>query len=265
VPGWGSASGEAVFGGLVDLMGIDPGDVRYFDYRWATTAPGHSSASQSAHIDETAIALNGYIAGLAAETDREIFLVGFSKGGVTVAEMVARWDEGGGGVADVSGAVILDAPMATGMHGLTQSLGDIVGLFPDDGGYDPISCRVGPFWCKDDRAHLGGASGVPVAVVRNPKAWLTNFDDLPEGLRVYDAPDDGPGFLETLATKPWALPARVTEAHDSVLSNPEVAACIVAEMHKPGTCDLEQVGRHPGPAIWPGTKPKWGPAGSVPV
>jgi hypothetical protein len=59
------------------------------------------------------------------------------------------------------------------------------------------------------------------------------------------------------------LPARISEAHEAVLDDPEVARCIVSEMWDPGSCDLPRhepfrwpVWRLPVPAraddgIWP--------------
>ena len=56
--------------------------------------------------------------------------------------------------------------------------------------------------------------------MRNPQAAITNFADVPEGLRVYEASDGGPGFMETLLTRPWDLCSRVTDAHLAVLDDP---------------------------------------------
>ena len=105
-----------------------------------------------------------------ANSDQPVWLVGFSKGGATVAELIAAWDRGlFGPTANVEGAMLLDPPMARGMHGTLQSAGTVVGPVPDDGGYDPVDCSFLWFGCHDDRAHLGDASGVEVIVVRNPR------------------------------------------------------------------------------------------------
>jgi len=239
--------------------------VHYFDYRWAVGTPDHAGATYHATVGETAAALTGYVNGLAS-SGRPVFLVGFSKGGVTVAEAVAEWDRTGFRAPGVSGAVILDAPMAGGPRGWLQSLGSRLGIVPNDGGYDPVDCVVGPLWCRDSRDGLGERSRVPVAVVRNPKAWITNFDDIPDGLRVYDAPDRGSGFLGTMLQRPWSLPSRVFAAHEAVLHDQDVADCIVAEMRTPGTCGLSRAGRPPGPAVWPFTgRLPMSPGGSMAI
>jgi len=256
VAGHGNGSAEGTFADLVALMGLDPADARYFDYRWATGRDGATAASEDAPLDDTVDALNGYLAGVAGE-GRPIHVVGFSKGGVALAELLARWDDAPAlAVASVRGAVLLDPPMAAGLHGEIQSLGRFVGPIPDDGGYDPVQCRFGWLGCDDDREHLGAAAGVAVAVVRNPNAGITNFGAIPAGLRVYEAWDDGPDFVETLLTTPWALPARISQAHEAVLHDEGVAACITAEMRMPGTCDLPAAGRPPLPVLGepPGTR-----------
>jgi hypothetical protein len=90
---------------------------------------------------------------------------------------------------------------------------------------------------------------VEVLVVRNPKAGITNFGDVPDGLRVYDAPDDGPGFLAALLTNPFGIVGRVQKAHESVLSDGRVAECITAEINRPGTCDLPRAESDPTPGF----------------
>jgi hypothetical protein len=146
----------------------------------------------------------------------------------------------------VEGAALLEAPIAKGLQGVVQSVGRHVGFIPDDGGYDPIKCTLGGLVCRDTREHLGRAAGVSVTVVRNPKAGITTFGDHPEGLRVYNASDEGPDFWETGLSSPWNLPSRISEAHESVLRSGAVAECIVAEIEEPGTCDLPVFGRQPG-------------------
>lgn len=247
VSGHGSGSAPGVFAHLVAMMGIDPAQARYFDYRWADGGTDHTRASQGATVDETADALAGYLAGLAA-LGRPMYLVGFSKGGAGVAELVARWDRGQPGAAAVQGAALLDPPMASGIHGFLQSLGTLWGPMADDGGYDPVRCSI---WeCTDSRDRLGEASGVPVVVVRNPQSVVANFADVPEGLRVYEASDGGPGLLETLFTRPWAVAGRLSEAHNAVLHDPRVADCIVAEMRQTGACSLPQAGGGSGSTPW---------------
>jgi hypothetical protein len=256
VAGHGNGSARDTFRDLVGMMGIDPADSRYFDYRWATGQADPRAASEDAALDDAVDALHGYLAGVAGE-GRPIHVVGFSKGGVTVAELVARWDDVPAlAVPRVEGAVLLDPPMSDGVHGFVQSLGRHVGPIPDDGGYDPVDCRLGWLFCDDDRADLGVAAGVTVTVIRNPNAGLTNFGAVPPGLRVHEAWDAGPDLVETLLTRPWALPARISQAHEAVLHDEAVAACIVAEMEAAGSCDLPVAGRPPLPVIvdYPGTR-----------
>lgn len=245
VPGHGQPHGSAAFDDLIEMMDVDAGSVRHFDYRWVEGSDDHSRASEAVGIDEAATALNAYLAGIAADGE-QIYLVGFSKGGTTVAELLADWDDGQWGPSDrVVGAALLDPPMATGVHGWLQSVGRRVGWIPDDGGYDPVQCRFVTLWCDDRRAHLGEAAGVDVVVIRNPRAAITSFGDVPPGLRVYDAPDDGPGPFAQLLRNPFALPGRVSQAHEAVLADPDVADCIVTEIRTPGSCGLTPTGAPP--------------------
>lgn len=243
VSGHGNGSAPGLFSHLVSLMGLDSERARYYDYRWADGGGDHRRASEDATIDETADALDGYLAGL-AEAGRPLYLVGFSKGGCGIAELVARWDRREPGVAHgVVGAALLDPPLASGIHGWLQSVGRAWGPIPDDGGYDPIYCDGDG--CRDTRRHLGEASGVEVMVVRNPQGGITNFADVPDGLRVYEASDGGPGFLQTLFTRPWDLVGRANRAHLAVLDDPRVAQCLAAEIAGTGTCPLPVPGQHP--------------------
>jgi len=248
VSGHGTDSAPGQFAHLVALMGLDPSQVRYFDYRWATGGTDHAGASEDASIDEAADALDGYLAGLSDGSGRPLYLVGFSKGGAGVAELVARWDRGTPDASHgVVGAALLEPPMASGVHGWLQSVGTFWGPLPDDGGYDPIECG---FWsCVDTRDHLGEASGVEVVVVRNPQAGITSFADIPEDMRVYDASDGGPGFFPTLLTHPWDLVSRMEDAHLAVLDDPRVAECITAEAFGSGSCPLPQAGHAPAPGV----------------
>ncbi len=256
VGGHGTA-GAPQFEALIDLMELDPAQTRFFDYRWIVESADPIGASETASVDATADALNAYLAGLGSE-GRPIFLVGFSKGGAGIAELLARWDAGSPvRVSEVRGAVLLDPPLASGLHGWVQSLGRWWGPIPDDGGYDPITCDPR---CRDRRVDLGRAAGVEVLVIRNPKAGITNFDDHPEGLRVIDAPDDGPGPLAAFLGNPFRYPARVSEAHNAVLTDPRVARCIASEIAVPGSCDLPPPRRPAPPGMW-----KEGSHGSISV
>ena len=245
VAGHGTGSATDLFAPLVSLMGLSPDQARYYDYRWADGGRDPQQASEDAPIEVTAAALDGYLAGL-ADTGRPIYLVGFSKGGTGIAELVARWDRQEPGAAHgVVGAALLDPPLASGIHGWLQSVGSLWGPIPDDGGYNPVKC--GWHGCTDTRLHLGESSGVEVVVMRNPEAGITNFADLPEGLRVYDASDGGPGFFATLFTRPWDLVSRVTEAHLAVLDDPRIADCLNAEISGSGSCPRPLAGEAPAP------------------
>ena len=238
VPGHGQGAGADVYGDFVELMGLDPDDARYFDYRWVTGDADPHRASALAPTEQSAASLNAYLAGV-ADGDRPVWLVGFSKGGATVAELIATWDRGvHRPPLDVVGAMLLDPPMARGLHGTLQSAGQVMSGIPDDGGYDPVDCSFLWFGCHDTRANLGENSGIEVIVVRNPRAAVTSFGDRPPGLRVVDAPDDGPGPWGQIMENPLRLFNRLTEAHESVLSDPAVVRCLVAEMHAPGSCPL---------------------------
>lgn len=240
VPGHGQGAGADVYEDFVELMGLDPDDARYFDYRWVTGDADPHRASALAPTEQSAASLNAYLAGV-ADGDRPVWLVGFSKGGATVAELIATWDRGvHRPPVDVVGAMLLDPPMARGLHGTLQSAGQVISGIPDDGGYDPVDCAFLWFGCHDSRAHLGENSGVEVIVVRNPRAAVTSFGDRPPGLRVVDAPDDGPGPWGQIMENPLRLFSRLSEAHESVLSDPAVVRCLVAEMHAPGSCPLDR-------------------------
>jgi hypothetical protein len=256
VAGHGNGSARATFADLVDKMGIDPSDARFFDYRWATGQADATSASQDAPIDDVVDALTGFLAGVAAE-GRPVYVVGFSKGGAAIADMLADWDEAPqAAVAGVTGAALLEPPISNGLHGKIQSLGRFVGFIPDDGGYDPVRCTWGGLLCRDTRENLGKAAGVDVAVIRNPKAGITTFGDHPKGLAVYSASDEGPDFWDVVLGKPWEAPGRAGRAHESVLHSQDVADCITSEMETPGSCGLPVSGRQPGWLIGeiPGTR-----------
>lgn len=242
VPGHGQGSGA--FRRFIELMGLDPGAVRHFDYRWVTGDADPGRASSYAPLHPTAASLNSYLGGVAVE-DRPVWLVGFSKGGAVVAELLAAWDRGlHRPDVDVRGAMLLDPPIASGVHGALQSAGRLIGPIPDDGGYDPVHCSFLAWGCRDSRVDLGRASGVEVLVVRNPRAGVTSFFDRPDGLRVLDAPDAGPGPWGQLLRNPFRIFGRISEAHESVLSDPAVARCLVREMWRPGSCRLQTA---PGP------------------
>jgi hypothetical protein len=237
VPGHGQPQGSEAFADLIEYMGIGDESVRHFDYRLIDGGSSAPKASAGIGIDDAVTGLNAYLAGVAGD-GRDIYLVGFSKGGATIAELVADWDAGRWGPADsVVGAALLDPPIASGPLGWMQSLGRHWGPVPDDGGYNPVQCTFLRFGCADRRVGLGRESSVEVVVIRNPKAAVTSFGDDPVGLRVYDAADDGPTIGGQLLRNPFALPARISQAHDAVLHDRKVADCLVAELRS-GRCDL---------------------------
>jgi hypothetical protein len=238
VPGHNDPQAATVFQRLVDFAGIDPGNVRWFDYRWITGIDDHRLASRLVPVDVAAMSLNSFLAGVAAG-GHPVYVVGFSKGGAAMAHLIAEWDRGLPGPSDaVVGAALLEPPIASGVTGLLQSIGRFWGAIPDDGGYDPLRCTVLRVVCTDTRVGLGGVSGVEVIIIQNPKAGVTNVGVPPPGLRVVQAPDDGPGILQQIIRNPVLLPSRISDAHKAVLRDPKVADCIVAEMWSPGSCGL---------------------------
>jgi pimeloyl-ACP methyl ester carboxylesterase len=221
------------FDDLAQRIGVDGDDVRVFDYRWAWPSDDPIEASQRATADDAADALSAYLAALGAD-GRPIYLVGHSKGGAVITEVVGRWDEHPTvGVAAVVGAAILDPPISSGPLGLLQSLGWLHGNTADDGLFHPVRC--GWTGCRDVRDGLGRKSGVEVVIVRNPDAGFTNFRDRPDGVRVYDLDDGGGGLLGRFPNI-FAMWGRMGEAHNSVLHNDTVAACIAAEAKRVGSC-----------------------------
>lgn len=221
------------FDDLAKRMGVDGEDVRVFDYRWAWPSNDPIEASQRATADDAADALGAYVAALGAD-GRSIYLVGHSKGGAVITDVVSRWDEHPAmAVEAVIGAAILDPPISSGPLGLLQSLGWFHGNTADDGLFDPIRC--GWTGCRDIRNGLGRDSGVEVVIVRNPDAGFTNFRGRPDGVRVYDL-DDGGGSMLGRFPNIFGMWSRMGEAHNSVLHSDTVAACIAAEVKQVGSC-----------------------------
>lgn len=227
------------FDDLAGRIGLGPEDMRVFDYRWAWPSSDPVEASRHAPSSDAADALSSYLAALGSD-GRPIYLVGHSKGGAVITEVVGRWDEHPSmGVEAVVGATILDPPISRGPLGLLQSLGWFHGDTADDGLFDPVRCR----WngCRDIRNGLGERSGVEVVIVRNPDAAFTNFHDQPDGVRVYDLDDGGGSMFERFPSL-IGMWQRMGEAHNSVLHSDTVAGCIAAEARQIGSC------------VWP--KPK---------
>ena len=221
------------FEDLAKRIGVNDVDVRVFDYRWAWPSNDPIEASRRATADDAADALGAYLAALGAD-GRPIYLVGHSKGGAVITEVVGRWDEHPTVAVDaVVGAAILDPPISSGPLGLLQSVGWLHGGMADDGLFDPIRC--GWTGCRDIRDGLGRDSGVEVVIVRNPDAGFTNFRDRPDGVRVYDL-DDGRGGMLSRFPNIFGMWDRMGEAHNSVLHSDTVAACIAAEAKRVGSC-----------------------------
>jgi hypothetical protein len=221
------------FDDLAGMIGLNPQDVRVFDYRWAWPTGDPIEASQRATTDEAADALGAYLAALGAD-GRPIYVVGHSKGGAVITEVVSRWDAVPEiGVDAVVGATILDPPISGGALGLFQSLGWFHGDTADDGLFAPVRC--GWTACRDVRDGLGERSGVEVVIVRNPDAGFTSFRDRPEGVRVYDFDDDGGSMLSRFPNV-IGMWRRMGEAHNSVLHSEIVADCIAAEAGSVGSC-----------------------------
>lgn len=221
------------FGDLARRIGVEPRDVRVFDYRWAWASSDPVEASRWAPTGDAADALGAYLATLGSE-GRAIYLVGHSKGGAVITEVVGRWDARPEiGVDAVVGAAILDPPIAAGPLGLLQSIGWLHGDTADDGLFDPVRCgRTG---CRDIRDGLGERSGVEVVVVRNTDAGFTNFWGRPDDLRIYDL-NDGGGSMFGRFPDLVGMWQRMGEAHNSVLHNDTVADCIASEAQVVGSC-----------------------------
>jgi hypothetical protein len=239
VSGHGS---EAVgtFETLQELMRVEPANVAAFNWEWTAVA-SHVEATKQTEVDEAAHALEAFIGGLARHGG-SIYLVGHSKGAVTITQMLAWWDAYPSRVqSSVVGAALLDPPISGGPLGILQTLGHHLGL-ASDGKFGPMQCLAGE--CRDRREHLGVGSGVSVFVVRNPDAVVTNFHDNPEGLRVYDLDDGGGSATDRILGLDNPLP-RVSEAHSSPLVAPVVAECIVAESWRLGSCEWPKPSRPP--------------------
>lgn len=231
VPGHGGNA--AGFDDLATRMDLDPERIRVFDYRWAHSDPSPENASRWAPTARAADILGFYVREQ-AKLHSQIYLVGHSKGGAVITELVSRWDaDPTRTVPAVTGAAILDPPIASGPLGALQSAGWFVGGAPDDGLFDPVRCDLRG--CRDVREHLGVGAEVEVIAVRNPSADVTNFRDEPEGLRVYDLIDGKAGAL-SLWWDPRQMLGRAGEAHESVLHSDAVADCIRAESTQPGSC-----------------------------
>jgi len=226
------------FDTLVASLGVPPERIVAFDY---SVVDGGGSSEHSSHLVPTtdaAVALDALIRGL-SQDNANIYSIHHSRGGSVGVEMIAGLDDGTRLPIDgYRGAALLDPAIAAGSLGYLQSVGRgssrLAVAIPDDGGFDPIRCADGS--CRDVRQHLGRASGVEVVAIRNPDAEVTNFDDRPQGLRVFDVVDRKVSAWLYGLVHPVLGWKRVTEAHGSVLTDADVAACVVAEIEKPGSC-----------------------------
>lgn len=252
VTGHGNDPGD--FDALRAQMGVDAADAVVFDWRAARLDADHATASKVASIDEAAGDLHSLLSGL-SHLERPIYLIGFSKGGAAIAELVAWWDQDPSLRLDaVYGAALLDPPIAGGPIGLLQGAGRLIPAIPDNGGFHRHRCDDGE--CRDVLDGLGRESGIEVVVIQNPDAMITNLVDPPDSLRVYELHDDGgspaarelipapwePSLAATVPALPllaglWRSGRRAAEAHSSVLEAPQVAACVEAEARSPGSCD----------------------------
>jgi len=218
------------FRDLARRMGLRPEQVRVFDYRMAGPWDDRIAASKEVTVDDAAAVLDVLVRREASRNDR-IYLVGHSKGGAVLAMVLAGWDAGTTPVPDaVVGAALLDPPISSGWLGRLQRLGRYVADVPDNGGFDPLECEGDV--CRDVRAGLGARAGVPVVVVRNRHALVTNFLDRPPGLRVYDVRES-----PWRRFRPQFPPGEeIWAAHTSMLHDDDTAACLAAEATAPGTC-----------------------------
>lgn len=223
---------------LTATMGIPPDRVVAFDY---SSVDGGSSSTDSSHSVRTTDAaqqLDAMIRSL-SEDNANIYSIHHSRGGAVGAEMIADLDEGVRPPIDgYRGAALLDPAISSGVLGAIQSLSGTDALpitwIPDDGGFDPIRGQGADR--RDIRTNLGEASGIEVVTIRNTDAVLPNFWDRPEGLRVYDLPDNRPSAIWYGLVNPLFGMFRSRQAHASVLVSPDVADCLGREVAAPGTC-----------------------------
>lgn len=231
---------------LTALMGVPEHRIVRFDYR--SSAPGATSTEASRHASTAtaSVHLDRLIRSVAARGG-PVYSIHHSKGGAVGVEMIAALDAGvRRPIPEYRGAALLDPAIASGNLGRLQRLGGRITQIPDNGGFDPMRCD--PSGCRDIRENLGVASGVEVIAVRNPDAVFTNFNDEPDGLRVFDLVDDGGSSAWSSWWRPRAFVGRVFEAHSSVLSHRAVAACVKDESLVAGSC--RWTGRKRLPRLW---------------
>ncbi len=218
------------FADLARRMGTPPDRIQRFDYRMVGPWNDPVEASKWVPVDDAADVL-AWLVEREAQRNRRIYVVGHSKGGAVVTQMIANWDAGiGAPPPELVGAALLDPAIAPGGLGALQRVGAAVGDVPDNGGFDPIRCD--PAGCRDVRVDLGRRSGVEVIAIRNRGALVMNFLDHPEGLRVYDVDGPAGGPFDRFVDPLGAL----GDAHRSMLHDDTTARCIAAEANRPGSC-----------------------------
>jgi len=225
------------FGFLVANLDIANDRVVGFDYSAVQRdAPSSTAASRTAPTRAAAAALDELIRDL-AQDNANIYSIHHSRGGAVGVEMIADLDAGVRPPIDgYRGAALLDPAIDRGWMGALQSHASHMGIeqIPSDGGFDPVRCDESG--CVDVRDRLGMNAGVEVVAVRNRDAVLPNFHDEPEGLRVFDLPDNKvSAILYGILFAPWFF-SRSREAHASVLISESVADCIGSEIAEPGSC-----------------------------
>lgn len=219
------------FDRLIDMMDIEGARVVAFDYSSVDGGTDSTTSSRTVSTADSAVALDAFIRQLST-SNSNMYSLHHSKGGAVGVSMIASLDDGTSPPIDgYRGAALLDPAIAAGPLGHLQSAGVGHGWIPDDGGFNPIECSDDG--CVDIRDNLGEASGVEVIAVRNRDALVTNFNARPEGLRIFDVHD---GLPSALLYGALFLP-RIIQAHNSVLSNVDVANCVKAEVSVPGSCE----------------------------
>ncbi len=245
IGGFASSPGNT-FDVLLSSMGIPEEQVANFDWNWDGRFASSEEASRRASIDHGLLTLGAWLSTL--PEDVEISFIGHSKGAVLIAEFLAAQDRVCGYDDRVRTAMLLDPPLAGGVLGQAQSVGEgVFGLVPNDGGFRRT-------WNDgtDKLNDLGRSGDVVVRIIRNPDAMITNVGPAP-GAVMYDLVDDGAGSpldAAISAEVPWyiqMMPSldlasrvsvaarRIGEAHSSIVDDPQVALVTRQEIIAPGS------------------------------
>lgn len=269
IGGFGSTPGTT-FESLLETIGVAENQVENFDWNWDGRFVSSAEASRRASIDQGLLTLRSWLDTL--DPDIEISLIGHSKGAVLIAEFLASQDRVCGHDDRIRTAVLLDPPLAAGILGQAQSIGDgLFGLVPNDGGFKRK-------WNDgtDKLNDLGRAGGVAVRIIRNPDAAITNLGPTP-GIVMYDLADDGEGSpldaaraernywyavanpIFDLARSAVAGARRMEEAHSDITNDPQVAVAVRQEIVSPGSSvwNAGPVFSSPAEPIEPGQR-RWG-------